>query len=168
MEHVHDPSAPLDYNYITDGIYEGTNQCCSIGLSEVLKREGIVADMSLEDTRLDQPFGVEAYVWLPTKDHTPPSQDQLSFGAAALEQWVAQKKKVYLHCKNGHGRASTVLAAYLINQGHDPESAFALIQKHRSAAHLQDSQKEALQTYWKNRSATRATLHTSPEQNSGA
>lgn len=149
MEHVHDPDAPLDYNYITDGIYEGTNQCCAVGLLDVLKREGITADMSLEDVKLDQPFGVEMYVWLPTPDHTPSTQDQLSFGAAALEKLVEQKKKVYLHCKNGHGRASVMLAAYLINRGHDPESAFAIIKEHRPAAHLQDSQKEALQTYYK-------------------
>jgi len=151
MDHVHDPNAPLDYTYITSGIYVGTNQCCGVGLSEVLKREGIVADMSLEEVKIDQPFGVEMYVWLPTPDHTPPTQDQLSFGAAALEKLVAQKKKVYLHCKNGHGRASTMLAAYLINKGSDPEAAFAIVKQRRLAAHLQDSQKEALRTYWRSR-----------------
>lgn len=144
MEHKHKTNGPLDYNYITDGIYAGTNQCCAIGLSEVLKKEGITADISLEDIRLDHPFGVEAYLWLPTRDNTPPSPDQLRLGVQTLVKLVRQGRKVYVHCKNGHGRTSTLLAAYFISNGKSLDEAIDLIKKGRPGIHLQDSQKKAL------------------------
>jgi protein-tyrosine phosphatase len=147
--HEHKPGEPLEYNYITDGIYIGTNQCCTSGLAEVLKKENVTADISLEEIRLDQPFGVEIYIWIPTPDHNPPTQDQLSFGAESLEKLVSQKRKIYVHCKNGHGRTSTLISAYLINKGYNPKEALEIIKKGRPGAHLQDSQKEALEKYWK-------------------
>ena len=148
--HDHKEDGPLDYNYITDGIFIGTNQCCKIGIAEVLKKEGITADISLEDIQLDQPFGVEIYKWIPTPDHIPPTQDQLSFGALALAKLVSQKKKVYVHCKNGHGRASTLVSAYLISRGYTVEETVNLIKEKRPAIHLQDSQKDALEIFKKN------------------
>ena len=56
----------LEYNNITNGIYIGTNQCCQTHFDEELKKEGITADISLEEDRLDAPFGVDFYVWIPT------------------------------------------------------------------------------------------------------
>jgi protein-tyrosine phosphatase len=150
--HNHKPNDPLEYNYITDGIYAGTNQCCSMGLSEVLKKEGISADISLEEIRLDHPFGVDIYVWIPTPNHNPPNSEQLSFGAETLEKLVGQNRKIYVHCKNGHGRTSTLISAYLINKGNSPKEAFKIIKKGRPEAHLQNSQIEALEKYWKNKS----------------
>lgn len=144
MEHEHKQGGPLDYNYITDGIYIGTNQCCAMGLAEVLKKEGITADISLEDVRLDHPFGVAMYAWIPTSDMTPPTQDQLSFGVKSLIEIVRQKRKVYVHCKNGHGRASTLVAAYLISRGKLVDEAIETIKKGRPAIHLQDNQRKAL------------------------
>jgi len=148
--HDHKIGEPLDYNYIADGIFSGTNQCCKMGISEVLKKEGIVADISLEDIRVDHPFGVEMYTWIPTPDHNPPTQDQMSFGVAVLTKLVNQGKKVYVHCKNGHGRASTLIAAYLISKGLSVEDAEALIKEKRRAMHLQGSQKAALEVFAKN------------------
>jgi len=60
--HDHKADGPFDYDYIIDGIYIGSNQCCIIGLAEVFKKESIIADISLEEIRIDQLFGVEAYL----------------------------------------------------------------------------------------------------------
>src|SRR3989344_6982646 len=128
-DHKHVPNGPLDYNYITDGIYIGTKQCCALGLSEVLKKDGITVDISLEDIRLDHPFGVAMYVWLPTPDHIPPTLDQLTFGVQALKEAARQKRKVYVHCKNGHGRASTLVAAYFISLGKTVDESVEIIKK---------------------------------------
>ena len=145
--HEHKKDGPLDYNYITDGMYAGTNQCCALGLAEVLKKEGITADISLEDVRLDHPFGVEMYLWLPTRNNTPPSPDQLRLGVQTLIELVRQKRKVYVHCKNGHGRTSTLLAAYFIARGKTVDEAIDIIKKGRSEIHLQDSQMKGLEDF---------------------
>ncbi len=147
LAHEHIDGRPLDYNYIIDGIYIGTNQCCMMGVAEVLKKEEVVADISLEDIQLDQPFGVEMYTWIPTPDHTPSTPDQLSFGVSTLEKLVDLKKKVYVHCKNGHGRASTLVAAYLIHKGSTPEEALRVIKEKRPTTHLQDSQLDAISKF---------------------
>ncbi len=137
----------LDFNEITDGIYIGTNQCCQPHFDERLANLGIEADISLEDTRVDSPFGIDFYIWLPVKDHTPPSPDQLAFGVAALEKLRAMGKKVYIHCKNGHGRAPTLLAAYLMHNGMTVDKAIAAIAAKRPTIHLSPAQRYALKQF---------------------
>ena len=136
-----DPVKGLNYDEIADGIFIGTNQCCSMTLADVLKKEGIQADISLEGERLDQPFGVEMYIWIPVIDHEIPTFDQVTFGIASLEKLVAEKKKVYLHCKNGHGRSSTMMTIYLMkNRNISYEEAMAIIKQGRPGAHMQEKQ----------------------------
>lgn len=143
----HKLGEPLDYDYVESGIFIGTNQCCSAGLSEVLKKEGITADVSLENTKLDQPFGVDMYTWIPVVDTTPPSSEQMDFGVAVLEELVRQKKKIYVHCENGHGRSTTLVTAYLMKSRNvSPEEAFELIKKQRPAVHLTELQWDALRS----------------------
>ena len=146
-EHVHKDETTLNYDYVADGIYIGSNQCCVLGLAAVLKKEGIAADISLEEARLDQPFGVEAYLWMPIKNHTAPTSDQLSLGVRTLQTLVEQGKKVYVHCQNGHGRAPTMVVAYLISKGQGVDEAIALVTEKRPAAHLQDVQRTALENF---------------------
>lgn len=137
----------IDFNYITDGIYIGTNQCCQTHFDEELKKLGITADVSLEEERLDAPFGVDFYTWIPVKNHMPPAPDQLEFGVSALEKLVAMGKKIYVHCKNGHGRAPTLAAAYLIKQGKTADEAIELIKSKRPSIHLEDIQIAALKNF---------------------
>lgn len=149
MSEKHSQIKKLEYNYIADGIYIGTNQCCQIHFDEKLKKEGITADISLEEERIDTPFGVEFYIWIPVKDYSAPTKDQLDFGVSLLEKLVSLKKKVYVHCKNGHGRAPTLVAAYFIKQGKNFDEAIAFIKAKRSSIHLQNIQKEALTEFSK-------------------
>ncbi len=138
----------LEYNYITDGIYIGTNQCCQMHFDEMLlKGEGITADISLEEDRLDAPFGVDFYVWIPIKNHTAPSSDQLEFGVSTLEKLVALGRKVYVHCKNGHGRAPTLVAAYLVRKGKNAEEAEAFVKSKRPSMHLEEIQRAAIRSF---------------------
>ncbi|MBI5023032.1 MAG: hypothetical protein HZC05_02605 [Candidatus Magasanikbacteria bacterium] len=58
----------LEYSYIADGIYIGTNQCCQTHFDEKLRKEGITANISLEEERIDAPFGVEFFIWIPIKN----------------------------------------------------------------------------------------------------
>ncbi|MBI4159991.1 dual specificity protein phosphatase family protein [Candidatus Wolfebacteria bacterium] len=141
------PQNKLDFNYIADGIYIGTNQCCQTHFDEELKKEGITADISLEENRLDAPFGVDFYVWIPVENHTAPKPDQLEFGVSVLEKLISSGRKVYVHCKNGHGRAPTLVAAYLVKKGKSPEEAETLIKARRPSMHLEGVQREAIKNF---------------------
>jgi len=150
MDHIHPKTPTLEYNYITDGIYIGTNQCCVMGLAEVLKKENITVDISLEENRLDAPFGVDVYVWIPVIDQMAPNQDQLSFGVESIKKLVSQNRKVYVHCRNGHGRAPTLVSAYLIQKGYKPAEAVDFVVSKRPSVHLHKTQEEALRKYHAN------------------
>ena len=139
----------LDFDYITDGIYIGTNQCCQTHFDENLVKDGVSADISLEEERVDAPFGVEFYVWIPVKNHMPPAPDQLEFGVSVLEKLVLMGKKVYVHCKNGHGRAPTLVAAYLVKNGKTLEEAEAFVKTKRPPVHLEEVQREAIRNFSK-------------------
>ena len=144
------PENILDFNYITDGIYIGTNQCCQMHFDELLKnKEGITADISLEENKVDAPLGVDFYTWLPVEDHKAPSQSTFELGVSILENLVAKNQKVYVHCKNGHGRAPTLVAAYLIKKGKKVDEAVNFIKEKRPVIHLSDEQIEALKNFEK-------------------
>lgn len=146
IESMAHPQSQLEYNAIVDGIYIGTNQCCQMDFDRLLKeKEGITADISLEKDRLDAPFGVEFYLWLPVEDHLAPTPAQFELGVSTLEKLVALGQKTYVHCKNGHGRAPTLVAAYLIRKkGLSVKDAISFLKTHRPPTHLAAAQEEAL------------------------
>lgn len=147
---THPPTKILEYHYITDGIYIGTNQCCQTHFDEKLKQEGIEADVSLEAERIDVAFGVQFYVWIPIKNHSAPTTEQLNFGVSTLEKLVSMKKKIYVHCQNGHGRATTLVAAYLIKKGKGVDEVIEFIKTKRPSIHLAEVQKKSLIEFQKN------------------
>jgi protein-tyrosine phosphatase len=147
MSKFHPQVKDLEYDYIDDGIYIGNNQCCQLHFDEVLKKEEIELDLSLEEDRIDAPFGVDYYVWIPVKDHDAPKIDQLKFGVWVIEKCVSEGKKIYVHCKNGHGRAPTFVAAYLIRKGMGVDEAIEFIRSKRSVIHLEDVQVEFLRKF---------------------
>lgn len=144
---LHSEKTVFEYSKITEYIYIGTNQCCILHFKESLIKKGIMADISLEKEKLDHPFGVDYYLWLPTKDHKAPTFKQLSLGANFIAHLVKNKIKVYVHCKNGHGRSPTLIAAYFILKGKNTEDAIKFIKKNRPSIHLNKIQIKALKNF---------------------
>jgi len=144
---MHPDIKELEFDYIIDGIYIGTNRCCQVHFDEKLKKEGIEVDISLEENVLDNPFGIDFFLWLPVPDHNPPKPDQQEFGVSAIKKFVEMNKKIYVHCKNGHGRAPTLVMAYLISKGLSLEEAINLISEKRPSIHLEDVQLAALKGF---------------------
>lgn len=142
----HTKHIPLEYSRITDNIYLGTNQCCKLHFDKSLLKKGIWADISLEKERLDTPFGVKYFLWLPVMDHTAPTQTQLNLGAYAIRSLVDNNVKAYIHCKRGHGRSPTLVAAYFILKGMTVKEAVEAVKQKRSI-HLRASQIKALEKF---------------------
>lgn len=137
-----------NFNQITPQIWIGNNMCCTIHNQELMKL-GFDADIDLEDHRAEEPPETKIYLWLPTKDHHPPSFDQMHTGVATIREMVVRKLKIYIHCRNGHGRAPTLAASYLISQGKSLTEAIEFIRGKRPSIHLQDSQLQALANFEK-------------------
>ncbi len=141
MSHVE-----IEFSQITDQIYIGTNMCCSVHAGK-LSELGLYADIDLEEERQESPPEVEVYLWLPVKDLSAPTKTQLDIGVKALDALVKDGKKVYVHCKNGHGRSPTLVAAYFISQGLSMDEAIKKIEEKRPEIHLEDVQLKALKNF---------------------
>lgn len=139
----------FEYNQITPYIYIGTNRCCQVHFRNSLLKKGIKADISLEEKKIDQPFGVEYFLWIPTKDHKAPKTKQIFLGVKAIDWFVKNKIKVYVHCERGHARSATLVAAYFISKGMTTEQAIANIKKKRKTIHLNKDQVKALEIFEK-------------------
>ncbi|MFZ2167658.1 MAG: dual specificity protein phosphatase family protein [Minisyncoccia bacterium] len=137
----------FDYSQVTDEVFIGTNMCCQFGFAKELLTKGVYADVSLEEDKVDAPLGVEYFVWLPTVDGEAPTPDKFAFGVETLEFLAARHIKTFIHCKNGHGRAPTLFAAYLIKQGMSLDAAISLLKEKRPVIHFSESQMKGLHAF---------------------
>jgi len=145
----------FDFSEITDQIYIGSDLCragvCLIH-GEEFKKLGVSVELNLshEENELP-PKDIETYLWLPVVDGYAPTPNQLDIGTSTMHEAVKNAKKVYIHCKNGHGRSPTMVAAYLIRyEGLNLEEAIKLIKEKRNEVHIEEGQRTALEEFKKN------------------
>lgn len=143
----HSKHPDFEYDQITDLIYIGTNACCITRYSDFLQSKNIMVDVSMEGERMDDATGAEYFLWLPTTDHTAPDMKKLRVGVAAMKKWIEMDEKMYVHCRNGHGRAPSMVAAYFISEGLSVDEAIQKIADHRPTIHLEDVQREQLEKF---------------------
>lgn len=150
----------FNYTKITDYIYIGSDLCngdvCSIHGNE-FKKLGVCTEINLSAEKKETPpDSIDAYIWLPVIDMTAPTQDQLRIGSAIINENVENGNTIYVHCKNGHGRSPTLVAAYLIRYKNlEVDEAISFIKSKRSEIHPNDEQICALEEYKLNISNSR-------------
>lgn len=145
MEHRHEK---LSYNKIEELIYAGNNMCCQTHFEMELLSKDITADISLEAERLDNPQGVKYFFWFPWLEDTAPPQELIDVALEIADSLLNKNIKMYVHCKNGHGRTTTFLAAYFIRKNAiSLDEALAIIKEKRPSGHINDVQKAFLIDY---------------------
>src|SRR3989344_2965717 len=140
----------FDYSQITDQIFIGSDLCkggvCLIH-GEEFKKLGVSVELNLsaENNELPPKEGLTSYTWLPVVDGYAPTQEQLAMGTCLIDTAVNSGKKVFIHCRNGHARSPSLVAAYLVKyKGMTLEDAYKLIKEKRPESHIEDAQKIAL------------------------
>jgi predicted protein tyrosine phosphatase len=146
---VEHKSLTFEYSRITKYIFIGTNMCCQAHLDKALARKRIKSVISLDKHMADKPIGVDYYLWLPTRYRQALSPAKLRMGAAFLKETISQKTKCYIHCKHGHGRAPTLVAAFLVSDGMSTNDAFALIKEKSPDIHPNKKQIEMVSNFEK-------------------
>ena len=141
MEHSH---KRMSYNKIEELIYAGNNLCCQTHFEMELLSKGINADISFEAERLDNPAGVDYFFWFPWEEDTAPSTELIDIAMETMDSLSKRGIKAYVHCKNGHGRTTTFLAAYYIYKGKTVEEALDFVLSKRPSGHLNEVQKQFL------------------------
>lgn len=135
-----------EFSLISEHIIIGTNMCCNAHAGK-LRTLRFDADLDVELERSEAPPAVSAYLWLPVKNHAVPTLGQLSLGANFIGEIVRRRKKVYIHCQNGHGRAPTFAAAYYITLGMSTREAVAFVRSRRPEAHPETAQVRRLKKF---------------------
>ena len=142
--------APMAWSQITNYIIIGTNLCCTRHANKLYDL-GTTADIDLQEQHDHDHAAakVPTSLWLPTPDLTAPSIDQLYSGTALLAQLVDRQQTTYVHCRLGHGRAPTLVAAYFIRTGFSPTEAVDKVAAKRPEIHLESSQLKQLDKFAK-------------------
>ena len=141
--------AKFEFSRITEQIFLGTNLCCLVTSHiQILLGLGVFADIDLEEERQNAAPAVPVYLWLPVVDHGAPVCEQIDAGVALMDSMIKRGKKIYVHCRNGHGRSPTLVAAYFIYKGKTVEKAIEAIKVKRPEIHLREVQVVALEDYF--------------------
>lgn len=144
----------FDYSKITDQLYIGSDLCkgayCPVH-SQEFKILGVCGELNLSAEKKEvPPDDLDFYAWLPVVDGYPPSKDQLDIGTAIINQAIEEGNTIYVHCKNGHSRSPTMVAAYFIRfKGYSVIEAESIIKEKRPEIHIEENQIKALEEFSK-------------------
>jgi hypothetical protein len=132
------------FDRVTDLVWLGS-RLASLDDFRRLRAEGVRAcvDMKLEGA---DPWGFEAFLWLPTPDHEAPSQLHLRLGLAFLRECELARLPVCVACHAGVGRSSALVLAHLLAgcfRGQPAQRALEFLVSRRPLAHPNPEQVEA-------------------------
>lgn len=74
------------------------------------------------------------YCWLPIVDGGIPTREQFEEFLRFMHKQAASRNPVVAHCVAGLGRTGVLLAAYLVTQGQDPQTAVLAVRSVRPGA----------------------------------
>lgn len=142
----------FDYSKIMEYVFVGSDFCMGRNCKEhrvEFEKLNVDSEINLSiEKKETPPDNVSSYTWIPVVDGHAPTQEQMEVGASIINEAVKSKKNIYVHCKNGHGRSPTLVAAYLVRyQGMNADEAIRLIEKKRPEAHIEKTQAQALREF---------------------
>lgn len=142
----------FDYSKVTDKIIVGSDLCLGRNCKSHEKEFGklnVSVEINVAAERVETPpKDVISYTHLPVVDGYAPTKEQFDVGTSIINEAVKDGRTVYVHCKNGHGRSPTLVAAYLMRfNNFDAGEAIDKIMKRRPEIHIETSQKKALMDY---------------------
>jgi hypothetical protein len=140
---IRSPEA-VSYDRVTELVWLGS-RISSVRDYLRLRGEGIRACVDMKAEGAD-PWGFEAFLWLPTPDHGPPRPEQLRLGLAFLRECEAAGMPVLVTCMAGFGRSSTLVLAHLLAgrfREEGPEEALQFLSARRGAVSPSREQIEA-------------------------
>jgi atypical dual specificity phosphatase len=86
-------------------------------------------------------------VHLPVQNSDAPTQEQLDRGVAAIDDALGRGVRVAVHCGAGLGRSGTLLAAYLVSRGTEPDEAIANVRGVRPGSIETQEQEDAVRHF---------------------
>lgn len=113
------------------------------GISAIVNLCGEFCDLH----EIEESSGFEVY-YLPVSDECAPDLEAMEQALDWLDEAIYLKKKVLVHCRLGHGRTGTFIAAYLLRRGFAFKAAEKTL-KGRNANPATYAQRSFLKRYGK-------------------
>ncbi len=129
---------------ITDWIWMGS-RVASLDDYHRLRALGVRACVDMKREGAD-PWTFDAFLWLPTPDHEPPSPAHLRMGLDFLKRCEEGRLAVFVACLAGVGRSSALVLAHLLAgpfRGDGLEPALDFLRARRPLARPTPAQVEA-------------------------
>lgn len=91
------------------------------------------------------------HLLIATPDFHPISLDQIDCGVEFMRAAIQQKKVIYVHCKAGRGRSTTMVICYLLKyeKAISVDEAFKAVKRLRPHIIITPKQKQAISEYYK-------------------
>jgi dual specificity MAP kinase phosphatase len=131
----------LSFDRITDHVWLGS-RVASLDDYHRIRAQGVRACVDMKAEGPD-PWGFEAFLWLPTDDHQAPAVPLLRMGLDFLRRCEEQERAVYVSCLAGIGRSPSLVLAHLIRsrfRGAPHEEALSFLCNKRPIVSLTDRQ----------------------------
>ena len=138
------PPERASFDRVTELVWLGSRLACLDDFRR-LWAEGVRACVDMKQEGAD-PWGFEAFLWLPTPDHEPPSQVHLRLGLAFLRECEQAALPVFVACHAGVGRSPTLVLAHLLAgrfRDEPPQAALEFLIAKRPLARPNPEQVEA-------------------------
>jgi hypothetical protein len=102
----------ISFDRITDHVWQGS-RIATLDDYHRLRAQGVRACVDMKAEGPDV-WEFDAFLWLPTPDHEPPSPLHLRMGTAFLRHCEEARVPVFVSCLAGVGRSATLVLAHLL------------------------------------------------------
>jgi len=122
-----------DLSRVAPGLYVGGSYRKSA--YKLFKKWGVTTIVNMRTTTPKPAETGFTILNLKTKDWHAPTIANLKEGVECIKKVKAKGEGVYIHCRQGEGRAPTMAAAYLIAEGYELQDALEHLKKSRPMSH---------------------------------
>jgi atypical dual specificity phosphatase len=141
---------PANFGWLIDGQVAGCARPRDVDQLAFLWERGVRAIVTLSE----EPLAAEALArhdlpaaQIPIPDFGAPTPTQIGAALGAIERFLASGRPVVVHCAAGRGRTGTILACWLVREGHTAAEAIDVVRSARPGSIETDGQVAAVQEY---------------------
>jgi protein-tyrosine phosphatase len=135
-----------DISRITENLWIGSGDLVGAHDKRILELRFDI-DVDVEEYPHEYVPGVKSVIIFPVGENEEITTEQLALGSAILNEAAKLDLTAYVRSPAGRGRAPTLVAAYLVTTGMNPDQAMSFVRDRRGSVTFSKPQEEALRQF---------------------